>query len=226
MHSLTRRSCYCAHSTEEETETQATHLPKHTQLKKKKGRARIQTQVCLTLRPRLSQPLTARPSPGAKKGFPGDRLIQIPLRPPWQVPSPKVSKPWHSVLPNLPAKLPQRRGNRGLSQHQAGKTGFCSLRCQAQSTAPPSPVPLSSTRPPPRGQDSSLGWGHKRGVDTACPPPMTWHKDLGEASVKARYVVQSSGEKDLTHLGEVQGLPEEGDPREGAPGPGDGPANP
>lgn len=63
-------------------------------------------------------------------------------------------------------------------------------------------------------------------MDTACPPPMTWHKDLGEASVKARYVVRSSGEKDLTHLGEVQGLPEEGDPREGVPGPGDGPANP
>lgn len=39
MHSLMRRSRYCAHSIEEKTETQATHLPKHTQLKIKKKKA-------------------------------------------------------------------------------------------------------------------------------------------------------------------------------------------
>lgn len=64
---------------------EATHLPKHTQLRK--GRAWIQTQVRLILRPVLS---TTHPMAivGPKKGFPEDGLLQNPtiLFSPWPGP--------------------------------------------------------------------------------------------------------------------------------------------
>ena len=110
----------------------------------------------------------------------------------------------------------------------SGREDWFLLAQGARHKAQPNPLLFHSAAPAlrPVGRTPLWCWGHRRDLDTACPPPMTWHKDLGQASVKARYVVRSSEERDLTHLGEVQGLPEGRDPREGVPGLGDGPANP
>ena len=89
--SLGRRSCYHAHSVDRKLRLrEATHLPKHTQLKKKKtmGRARITPRLVLSITHIMT--------------LPGDRLLLLEKLPPRRgscgLPQPRAGKAgfWHN----------------------------------------------------------------------------------------------------------------------------------
>lgn len=100
----------------------------------------------------------------------------------------------------------------GFLSLRPGRLAFLHSRCQAHSTTSPSPLtpqhPLSSlwARPVSGAGNTSMTWTHPLPgkLQAKMCPPMTWHKDLGGASLEARYMVQSSRERDLTHLEEEE----------------------
>lgn len=179
-----RRSCYYGHSIENRGSGRLLTCPSTHSLNNNDNKA----EPGFKLRPADSVAcvLNHSPSPGAKEGFPASNPT---------TPSTAGALTRDLAVPALgaPKTAGETRANGGrcgLSQHRAGKPGFWlpkgpgtkhsrTLSCFRSAT----PAIL------PAGRTLAWCWGHKHDSVKMCRP-MTYHKDLREASVKARYVVQ------------------------------------